>query len=227
MAISNRLRFEVLRRDNFTCHYCGRKPPQVEMTLDHVNPRALGGQDVPENLVAACTECNGGKTSVPPDAELVASVAAIDEVFQDAMHRATKAVLANIEREKDALASFRRRWERWTYPDDSTIPLPDWWERSVRGLWRRSVQWELIEHAILIAMTNPDVKPDGKFPYFLGVVKRSETDVVEIASHIFKRETRELDGELPGQPASAGPGWGDLCECGRRKIASPAEDLPA
>lgn len=227
MAVSARLRFEVLRRDRFTCHYCGRSAPHVEMTIDHVNPRALGGGDTADNLVAACVECNGGKSSVPPDAELVDSVKVIDEVFQDAMHRATKAVLAGIEREREALDAFRAQWERWVYSDGSVIPLPDWWERPMRGLWRRSVQWELIDHAIVVAMTNGDVKPDGKYPYFLGVVKRSESDVVEIASHIFKRETRELD-ELPkGEAAPAGPGWGELCGCGRRKIAGYAEDLPA
>ncbi len=225
MTISSRLRFEVMRRDNFTCHYCGRKPPQVEMTLDHVNPRSLGGQDTPENLVVACTECNGGKTSVPPDAELVASVAAIDEVFQDAMHRATKTVLAGIEREREALQTFEARWNAWTVHGE-TMPLPDWWERPARGWWRRNLRWELIEYAIEIAMTS-DVEPDGKFRYMIGVMKRSEVDVVEIARHIFKRETREL-GDLPDQELpDGGTGWGELCVCGRRKVVGYTEDVPA
>jgi 5-methylcytosine-specific restriction endonuclease McrA len=29
MAITKKLRFEVFKRDNFTCRYCGRKTPEV------------------------------------------------------------------------------------------------------------------------------------------------------------------------------------------------------
>jgi 5-methylcytosine-specific restriction endonuclease McrA len=54
---------EVLRRDNFTCQYCGKSA--ANLTLDHVVPRHLGGLHVWENLVAACPACNhrkGGRT---------------------------------------------------------------------------------------------------------------------------------------------------------------------
>lgn len=55
------LRFEVLRRDSFTCQYCGRKAPLVVLHADHVVPRIAGGPTTLENLVAACAECNLGK----------------------------------------------------------------------------------------------------------------------------------------------------------------------
>lgn len=54
---------EVLRRDRYTCQYCGRKAPYL--TVDHVLPRRLGGEHSWYNLVAACAECNhrkGGRT---------------------------------------------------------------------------------------------------------------------------------------------------------------------
>lgn len=54
---------EVLRRDDYTCQYCGRHLPYL--TIDHVLPRRLGGQHSWENLVAACPPCNhlkGGRT---------------------------------------------------------------------------------------------------------------------------------------------------------------------
>ncbi len=54
---------EVLRRDNYTCQYCGRHTPYL--TIDHVFPRRLGGKHSWENLVAACPACNhrkGGRT---------------------------------------------------------------------------------------------------------------------------------------------------------------------
>lgn len=39
MPISKALRFEVLRRDGFACTYCGRRPPDIELHIDHVNRR--------------------------------------------------------------------------------------------------------------------------------------------------------------------------------------------
>lgn len=54
---------EILRRDNFTCQYCGQRT--AHLTLDHVIPRRLGGPHSWENLVTACPGCNhrkGGRT---------------------------------------------------------------------------------------------------------------------------------------------------------------------
>ncbi|MCL5099991.1 MAG: HNH endonuclease [Candidatus Marsarchaeota archaeon] len=59
------IRFDVFRRDNFTCQYCGRKPPEVELEVDHVIPRALGGSNDISNLKTACRECNRGKGKKP------------------------------------------------------------------------------------------------------------------------------------------------------------------
>lgn len=54
---------EILRRDDFTCQYCGRK--MRHLTIDHVIPRHKGGPHTWQNLVAACMQCNrrkGGKS---------------------------------------------------------------------------------------------------------------------------------------------------------------------
>ena len=74
MAISKRTRYEVLRRDNFTCRYCGAFAPIVVLHVDHVVPRKLGGSDKPGNLVTACQDCNSGKSASPPPVGLVAEV---------------------------------------------------------------------------------------------------------------------------------------------------------
>lgn len=66
IALSKR---EILRRDDYTCQYCGRK--MRTLTLDHVIPRRLGGSHSWDNLVAACSPCNrrkGGKR--PAEAEM-------------------------------------------------------------------------------------------------------------------------------------------------------------
>ena len=57
------LRFRILERDRFTCVYCGRNPKDdgVKLEVDHIIPKAMGGKDIPENLVTACRDCNQGK----------------------------------------------------------------------------------------------------------------------------------------------------------------------
>lgn len=61
MSISPTLRFEVFKKYNFTCQYCGRKSPDVILELDHVVPKVEGGDDREENLTCSCWECNRGK----------------------------------------------------------------------------------------------------------------------------------------------------------------------
>lgn len=70
------LRFQILRRDNHSCRYCGATAPDVKLTVDHVVAVALGGTNDPGNLVAACQPCNSGKAATPADATLVADVSA-------------------------------------------------------------------------------------------------------------------------------------------------------
>ena len=48
-------------RDNFTCQYCGEKKKSNDLTMDHVHPRAHGGQTTWGNVVTACRPCNQKK----------------------------------------------------------------------------------------------------------------------------------------------------------------------
>lgn len=52
-------RREIFRRDNYTCQYCGRNTG--DLTLDHIQPRHLGGEHTWTNVVAACPACNHRK----------------------------------------------------------------------------------------------------------------------------------------------------------------------
>jgi 5-methylcytosine-specific restriction endonuclease McrA len=57
----------VLLRDGETCQYCGCRPGRAELTLDHIVPRAQGGQTRWENVVAACRPCNARKANRTPE----------------------------------------------------------------------------------------------------------------------------------------------------------------
>ncbi len=59
-------RKNILTRDNHRCQYCGSS--RGSMTVDHVIPKRLGGQEAWENLVCACSKCNNLKGDRTPDA---------------------------------------------------------------------------------------------------------------------------------------------------------------
>lgn len=122
MAVSRRLRFEILRRDGHTCRYCGAKAPDVALTVDHVVPVTLGGSDDPSNLVTACDPCNSGKTSVPPGAELVAQVADDAIRWRRAIEQARMEYEAERQVVDELLEEFRVVWTNWTYPVEVEIP---------------------------------------------------------------------------------------------------------
>lgn len=64
-AISDKLRYTVLKRDSFKCCACGASPakdPSVELHIDHIIPWSKGGETVLENLQTLCSRCNIGKS---------------------------------------------------------------------------------------------------------------------------------------------------------------------
>lgn len=61
IAISKKIRFEVFKRDKFTCQYCGRKAPDVVLNIDHIEPVSKGGGNEIINLITSCFDCNNGK----------------------------------------------------------------------------------------------------------------------------------------------------------------------
>lgn len=63
MPVSKSLRFDIFRRDSFTCQYCGSKPPDVILEIDHITPLSQGGEDDPANLITSCNSCNRGKSA--------------------------------------------------------------------------------------------------------------------------------------------------------------------
>jgi HNH endonuclease len=86
LAISKRLRYEILQRDNYTCRYCGAFAPVVVLNVDHVVPRKLGGSDLPGNLVTACEDCNSGKSAMMPPPGLLAEIEVIAQEWARAEH---------------------------------------------------------------------------------------------------------------------------------------------
>lgn len=177
MALTKRLRYEILRRDDNTCRYCGASAPDVKLTIDHVIPVSLGGHDVASNLVAACRDCNAGKSSASPDSALVADVSASATTYMLALRDGFTRLRATYEVEDEYIEEFRDAWKRWGYEDAAkdhhAFPLPDGWTLSIRRWYRIGAPISLIEEAIEIAMTRRNLATaelSARFAYTAGVI---------------------------------------------------------
>jgi len=66
VAISPKLRAEILARDNYTCVDCGANKTndkKIRLEVHHVIPVSKGGRNDPSNLVTNCSACNRGKSN--------------------------------------------------------------------------------------------------------------------------------------------------------------------
>lgn len=65
--INWRLRFLVMRRDDFKCVACGRNPAldsEIILHIDHILAWDNGGETIYENLQTLCSICNIGKSNL-------------------------------------------------------------------------------------------------------------------------------------------------------------------
>lgn len=60
-------RRNIFKRDRFVCQYCGEQPGSDALSIDHVVPRAQGGESRWDNCVLACVECNHRKADRTPE----------------------------------------------------------------------------------------------------------------------------------------------------------------
>lgn len=114
--MSKRLRFEIFKRDAFTCQYCGRRPPDVVLEVDHIHPVAAGGDNDEMNLISSCDDCNRGKAAkvlteriIRPDADL-RYLEAQQELAEAKRFLAVKAELDQCRRL--LIAEIQRHWHR-------------------------------------------------------------------------------------------------------------------
>ena len=110
--LSVRTRFEVFKRDRFTCQYCGRTPPDVILHVDHIIAVADGGENDPTNLTTACADCNLGKGARP----LTAVPLSLEEQAADAEERRQQ-----IEAHAEMLQADREQFEEWCWEVAETL----------------------------------------------------------------------------------------------------------
>lgn len=192
MAVSKRVRYEVMRRDNHACRYCGAMAPEAKLTIDHVIPVALGGADDPGNLVTACRDCNAGKTSTSPDQAVIDDVSADAIRWSAAMREAAEQLRAEREARVGEYAVFHKRWHEWTYESSGKTyymngRLPENYLEKFEtyrdvGL---TVDDLLDGLRILEALR---FSPKDPFAYFLGIMNNKAAELQARARQILDQE---------------------------------------
>lgn len=183
MPVSPRLRFEILKRDNYTCRYCRSK--EQELTVDHVIPSALGGSDKPENLVAACRDCNSGKTSSnlddPKVQELTDAALARSLRFRELM----QADAAKVTKAREFAESYLGGW--YALAEDRGLSwvtaAPDA-ERTLARWYSLGIPGEIIQEAMEIALDNRKIPQKSMYVYFCGVMNRKIEKYLELSAPV-------------------------------------------
>lgn len=165
-AISKKVRFEVFKRDGFTCQYCGAHPPQAVLHVDHIVPVAEGGGNEDTNLVTACDRCNLGKSAN----SLESIPASLSERAAEVAERE-----AQLRGYSEIMAAQRARIDDDCW-DVAWIFMDQFREESIRKDWLQSIR-QFVErigvHECIRAMEIATArKPFSKsqcFRYFCGV----------------------------------------------------------
>jgi hypothetical protein len=186
MAVSKRLRYEILRRDNHTCRYCGASAPDVPLRVDHVTPVALGGTDTADNLVTSCEPCNSGKSSASPDAHHVAEVADDALRWAAAMTQAADNLREQETPKLEYRDAFLAEWNRWHVGKDETkkVPLPNDWKQAMDRFRVAGIPVWMWADIVDIGMANEKVKPENTFRYICGIAWNKVTELQAEARRI-------------------------------------------
>lgn len=188
MPVSRRLRFEVLRRDGYTCRYCGAQAPDVKLTVDHVIPITLGGGDDARNLITACHDCNTGKASTSPDEHLVEDVDATALLFARAMQQASEIRRADRQRIDELLAEFDDLWNQWHYTGSYNYGQPidrdDDWRESVERFLGHGLTVVDLSRILDEVMHNSSTRDPWR--YFCWLSWREITERQELARRLIE-----------------------------------------
>jgi hypothetical protein len=149
--IKTSVRFEVFKRDSFTCQYCGAKSPDVILEVDHIKPVAGGGTNDILNLVTACRQCNAGKKDrlLSDDAAVKKARAQADELEE---RRRQLEMIAEwhrglINTDHEAVVMLERLWLDAVEETDESVCLTDKAKETLRTAMRR-YGFELVCQAI-------------------------------------------------------------------------------
>lgn len=129
-ALSKKTRFEVFKRDNFKCQYCGAEAPKAVLHVDHINPVSKGGKNDLLNLITACEDCNSGKSDrlLSDDSAVAKQRAQMEELAErreqlEMMLRWRDGLAELVDDQKEAIREhFKKLVPGYSIRDESKLP---------------------------------------------------------------------------------------------------------
>jgi len=153
-AISKKTRFEVFKRDAFTCQYCGAHPPGVLLHVDHIKAVAEGGASDMDNYITACEPCNLGKGArslqVIPETLAVKAAAVAEREEQLLGYQEI------LEAKRERLTDEMWRVAEVIDPGSSELGMKREWTASIRRFIERLGLHEVLDAAEVAR---------GRYPY--------------------------------------------------------------
>jgi len=175
------VRFAILRRDGFTCIYCGGTPPKVLLEVDHIVPKSDGGTDDEANLCTACTDCNRGKGSKRLEEGIASSIGERSlESLRERLQQAREYADLQAEIEEFRSDQLDQVWSAWTTAFGGSLEKDGFYrvnggfpqESRIRGTLEQA-PLQVILDAILITSEKfgGRIRRDQTFAYFWAVVR--------------------------------------------------------
>lgn len=173
--LGKKIRFEVFKRDKFTCQYCGRMAPDVILEVDHIKPVAKGGDNDILNLITSCRDCNRGKGK-----NLLSQVDVLKKSQKQLLDMAEKAEQAQMMVDwKTELLSVREREakaiEELIISLTGVEELYSFNRQEIKKLLVRfpfHIVWESTEVAVVKYFNNDYVGTDYEFPELTDMIQR-------------------------------------------------------
>ena len=166
-SLSKKIRFEVFKRDGFVCQYCGANPPNVVLEVDHINPVCNGGDDVIDNLITACFNCNRGKAGNSLDS----IPQSLSDKAKEVQERELQIAGYNKVLQDKADRIYEQSWDVVNVLFPSKERIRNDWFSSIKTFINRLPFQEVID-AAEIANSKPFHSETKIFLYFCGVCWR-------------------------------------------------------
>jgi len=177
MSLSKILRFEIFKRDDFTCRYCGKKPPGVVLEIDHVIPVVEGGGNEAANLVTSCFDCNRGKSKHPLGQNQEASLKEPDFAVTKERLQQLKACYEHLTEIESMIDEYVELLDNYWWHDlgcDDEYTFGEVRLASLRAFLHKTDYWTIRESMAIAFQTKPfwNADDDKLFRYFCGIVNR-------------------------------------------------------
>lgn len=177
--ITKKTRFDVFKRDKFTCQYCGKTAPDVKLEIDHIKPVSKGGDNNILNLITSCYDCNRGKR----DGSLNINESIKKEIKQLKVLQEQKEQLEMLLKWRDELNNINNKkykivYDAYMYATNEQYVLNDYGKKQVKNLVDKHGVIAVLDAIDIVKEKKIRIDEDGKV---------NKTDASNLVNNVSKQ----------------------------------------